>query len=266
MPFETKTVETKTDASTPKAPFDQVRRVLRPTTRRFWRAIFANLVPAENPTDGLQTITFEDLEPGDWVFCERPGCVSLVNRIAGHYWRHVTIVIRRDDELVLADLGPWGFGIRTLAEASPSYTTMAVLRLPLPDDCRDRISRAVLSATGGPNRYSRRALALGALWMVARRIGWGAWPPLARSLERFAERNPRAVGALCSTFVVTLTRCCIKASVMPRGYELSVNPAVVDVVATPTDMWRSGLGRRFALAPANAAEYASDSRVDRSAA
>lgn len=213
-----------------------------PYTRLFWRFLFAAM-GRSGPR--AADISISELSEGDWVFCERPSFASLLNIIVGDEWKHLGIVVSQNGKLVLADIGPAGFNTRSFDEADLAYTRMAILRPPLSECCRRSISETIRRHRSVD--YNQSAFFVGAIYLFARRFGLGLHPWVLDRLRHFVARRPDAVGQLCSTYVLVMASCCVDTASIPLSGDRSVDAWLSPVVATPTDMWRSGLGHRFEL-------------------
>ena len=226
----------------------RLRVFLRKPVRWFWRALFASFLRTEHPAAGMPALTIDDLTEGDWVFCERPSMMALLNIVGGHSWRHVGVVVRRDGQLVIADFNWPGYSTRSLGELRGNYTRTAVMRPLKKPCCKASVSDAASKLLSAAPGYSRAALFVGAAFMFARRVNLGTHPVVLRRFLRWAASRPGLAGRLCSTNVIVASfRCCLGTPRIAMSSDEQGDAVLAAIIATPTDMWLSACGPRFFL-------------------
>lgn len=222
--------------------------------------------------------TTDVAQPGDIVFGNRLSPVQRWNTVTGDSLTHSGLLIERDGELVVVELGASGCFIRTLADFRAAYRVTAIARTPLSDECRRRVvaHAATLPYTDAVV-YSWRNVFAAGLVTFARRVVPDRWQPaLLRRVRTFGaavKRQMPSNGMTCSGLVLAcLDHACVDCwpdVVWPtrrrdRPWRGCTTPTdarfaavdgaepgeVANALFTPSDLWATAaIVERFVMYP-----------------
>lgn len=180
---------------------------------------------------GLPTLASADLRPGDLLFCERPSLIQRLCTWVGDPWRHVGIVVERQGEIYMLEVGSPGFRARHLSEVTAAYTSLGVSQVEYSSGAARREAiRWAESWADRRYRYLYLALLLTGYAAIVRRYQL-THSSLAILPLRIGSRlvQGRGYGPICSIWVADALRA--------GDVDLTLPPIPRDFIS-PGDLWR----------------------------
>lgn len=118
----------------------------------------------------MGTITLDEIQPGDLVFCARPGLLQELCTRAGEPWRHVGLAVPDEHgDMAISEVAGTRFDLRPLTRIVERYEAMAVGRMEADRQPLAAEAARWTAAFGGrPHVYAWDDLVLAGLVAVTR--------------------------------------------------------------------------------------------------
>ena len=177
----------------------------------------------------LRRVSADDIEPGDLIFCRRPGWLTTLNRSAGDPWRHVGIGCWVDGRMSIVEVHDDLHTSRPIDDIADGYDVIGVARLDLAAGERSALCELAANDVGETQRYPWGVVALTGAHAEARR-----WLPSAASLvSNTLDRLGGSTSPLVHRLLDGLTCSSYVADRVARATgAVSPSPLVM-----PSDLW-----------------------------